>query len=78
MDGLVMQAVGLDERAAIFVDLQLTICEEQRELTALWQYNADLFDAATIERMAGHFQTLLESVAENPTQRIGDIALLSE
>lgn len=78
MDGLVMQAVGLDERAAIFVDLQLTICEEQRELTALWQYNTDLFDAATIERMAGHFQTLLESVAENPTQRIGDIALLSE
>ena len=78
MDGLVMQAVGLDERTAIFVDLQLTICEEQRELTALWQYNTDLFDAATIERMAGHFQTLLESVAENPTQRIGDIALLSE
>ena len=28
----------------------------------MFEYSTDLFDAATIERMAGHFQALLEAV----------------
>ena len=41
-------------------------------------YNTDLFDASTIERMLGHFQTLLEGVVANPDQRISDVPLLAE
>ncbi|MEP0746908.1 non-ribosomal peptide synthetase [Coleofasciculus sp. FACHB-501] len=35
------------------------------------------FDTATISRMLGHFQTLLESIAANPNQRLGDLPILT-
>ncbi|HEY9666982.1 MAG TPA: condensation domain-containing protein, partial [Coleofasciculaceae cyanobacterium] len=41
-------------------------------------YSTDLFDAATINRMLGHFQTLLEGIVANPEQRLADLPLLSE
>jgi amino acid adenylation domain-containing protein len=41
-------------------------------------YSTDLFDAATITRMLGHFQTLLEGISTNPESRIADLPLLSE
>jgi amino acid adenylation domain-containing protein len=41
-------------------------------------YSTDLFDATTITRMLGHFQTLLESIVANPEQRIADLSILSE
>jgi len=42
-----------------------------------WQYNTDLFDGATIARMAGHFQTLLEGIVANPHQRLSELPLLT-
>jgi amino acid adenylation domain-containing protein len=41
-------------------------------------YSTDLFDEATITRMLGHFQTLLEGIVANPEQRIAQLPLLSE
>jgi amino acid adenylation domain-containing protein len=41
-------------------------------------YNADLFDRATITRMIDHFHTLLEGIIANPENPIGSLALLSE
>ncbi|MCA1992517.1 MAG: condensation domain-containing protein, partial [Coleofasciculus sp. S288] len=41
-------------------------------------YSTDLFDAATITRMLGHFQILLEGIVANSEQRIADLPLLSE
>ncbi|QSJ15011.1 amino acid adenylation domain-containing protein [Nostoc sp. UHCC 0702] len=41
-------------------------------------YSTDLFDQATITRMLGHFQTLLEGIVANPEQRIAHLPLLSE
>ncbi|MBD2294779.1 amino acid adenylation domain-containing protein [Anabaena sphaerica FACHB-251] len=41
-------------------------------------YSTDLFDDATITRMLGHFQTLLEGIVTNPEQRIAQLSLLSE
>ncbi|HVG18729.1 MAG TPA: amino acid adenylation domain-containing protein, partial [Blastocatellia bacterium] len=46
-------------------------------LTNLYSYNADLFDDATIERMAGHYRTLLEDVVADPDQRISALSLLT-
>ncbi|HEX6292535.1 MAG TPA: amino acid adenylation domain-containing protein, partial [Herpetosiphonaceae bacterium] len=40
------------------------------------EYATDLFAADTIERMARHLTTLLESVAASPEQTIGDLPLL--
>jgi amino acid adenylation domain-containing protein len=40
-------------------------------------YSTDLFDGATITRMLGHFQTLLESVVANPLSRLSDLQILT-
>ena len=37
-----------------------------RRLRGWFEYSTDLFDAATIERMAAHLQTLLEAIVANP------------
>ncbi|MCX7594875.1 MAG: amino acid adenylation domain-containing protein, partial [Fischerella sp.] len=37
-----------------------------------------LFEAATINRMVGHFQTLLASIVVNPDQRLSDLPMLTE
>lgn len=41
-------------------------------------YSTDLFDKATITRMLGHFQTLLEGLVANPEERIVSLPLLSK
>ena len=47
-------------------------------LSGAIEYNVDLFDAATIQRLAGHFQTLLAAIVANPDQPLSAINLLSE
>jgi len=41
-------------------DLTLSLTQTEQGLIGSLVYNTDLFEAATIARMAGHFQTLLE------------------
>jgi amino acid adenylation domain-containing protein/thioester reductase-like protein len=56
--------------------LSLEIVDDQ--LKGHFEYNSDLFDATTIERMAKNFEVLLESAVENPQQRIGNLPMLSQ
>jgi amino acid adenylation domain-containing protein len=60
------------------LDLGFSLRETADGLEVEVEYNTDLFDAGTIERMLGHFQTLLEGVAANPEQRISELPLLTE
>ncbi|MFN8008648.1 MAG: amino acid adenylation domain-containing protein [Terriglobia bacterium] len=57
-------------------DLTLYMAETEEGLRADWEYNTDLFDAATIARMAGHFQTLLEGIVMQPAARVSELPLL--
>ncbi|HJZ03951.1 MAG TPA: amino acid adenylation domain-containing protein, partial [Streptosporangiaceae bacterium] len=41
-------------------------------------YRGDLFDAATIERLAGHFVRLLEELVADPARRVSEVSLLGE
>ena len=59
-------------------DLSLYGSEQDAGIQFRFVYNADLFDTATIERMVGHFQTLLEGIAANPDQRLSDLPILTE
>ncbi len=59
-------------------DLGLSIENTASGLIGVWEYNTDLFDEATIFRIAGHYQTLLEEVAANPKQKISELPLLTE
>ncbi|MCP5099789.1 MAG: non-ribosomal peptide synthetase, partial [Chloroflexi bacterium] len=47
-------------------DLTLNVAEQDGQFECIWEYATDLFDADTIERMAGHFDVLLTALVENP------------
>ena len=47
-----------------------------QDLNGYLEYNVDLFDASTIERMAAHFRSLLEGIAD-PDQPIASLPLLT-
>jgi non-ribosomal peptide synthetase component F len=47
-------------------DLAVFLVETEKGLVGHWVYATDLFDSATIERMAGHYQTLLTSILAQP------------
>ncbi|WP_199351108.1 non-ribosomal peptide synthase/polyketide synthase [Haliangium ochraceum] len=59
-------------------DLTLWVTEKDGGLLATLEYNADLFDHATAERMAAHYHTLLRGIAANPERRISELPLLPE
>jgi aspartate racemase len=58
-------------------DLTLALEETSEGIKGEIEYNTDLFEAATITRMVGHFQTLLESIVANPNQHIWDLPFLT-
>jgi amino acid adenylation domain-containing protein len=47
-------------------DLTLSLKETDGELCGALEFNAALFDAAAIERMAAHFETLLTGIVQDP------------
>ncbi len=64
-DGFILKPFEMPQMEGQF-DLDLTIAEGSSSLAGIFKYNTDLFDASTIERMAGHFVTLLEGIVANP------------
>ncbi len=76
LPGLTIAPLPVNSGKATF-DLTLALAESPQGLTGYVEYNTDLFDAETIERMVGHFQTLLESVVANPDQSIAKLAMLT-
>ena len=59
-------------------DLTMFVIEEEDHLSGAIEYNTDLFDAATIARMIGHFQTLLEGLTADPEQPVWRLPILTE
>jgi amino acid adenylation domain-containing protein len=58
-------------------DLSLELDDRPEGIIGRFEYNSDLFDAATIGRMVGHWQTLLESIVANPAQPITELPMLT-
>lgn len=65
------------QRGSAF-DIDLAIIKTGGEFNFCWQYNTDLFNISTVERIAGNYQTLLESILINPQQPISQLPLLTE
>ncbi|MQG96448.1 non-ribosomal peptide synthetase [Pseudomonas sp. MN1F] len=70
------QSVAGARSHAAASDLMLETREEGERLLAAFTYATELFDAATVERMAGHWRNLLRSVVADPQRRIGELPLL--
>ena len=74
---LPLETVALAERVSQF-DITLMVAEEDNALTASLQYNQDLFDRGTMERLATHFETLLDSIVKDPQLPVSALSVLSE
>ncbi len=58
-------------------DLSLKMVTIKGKISCSLEYNSDLFEEATMARMANHFQVLLEGIARNPEQPIAQLPLLT-
>ncbi|MFL6116766.1 MAG: condensation domain-containing protein, partial [Catenulispora sp.] len=71
LPGLRVEEVPLPTVTVSF-DLGLDFIADGDGLAAMVEYNTDLFDASTVDRMAAHLLALLEAVAADPDRPVGE------
>ncbi|MEX2212842.1 MAG: amino acid adenylation domain-containing protein [Phycisphaeraceae bacterium] len=59
-------------------DLTLSFIEKEEGLQGYVEYASDLFDRDTVERMCGHFLTLLDSIVAGPDRPVSELPMLTE
>jgi amino acid adenylation domain-containing protein len=77
LPGLTLSSLEVNNRTSKF-DLTLLLEEQDDCVRGLFEYNADLFDEATVQRMAGHFQTLLDGIVADANRSISELPLLTQ
>jgi amino acid adenylation domain-containing protein len=60
------------------LDLHLVILQTQQEIAGILEYNANLFEPDTIQRLLGHFQIVLEGILADLDCPIAQLPLLTE
>ncbi|TMQ00720.1 MAG: amino acid adenylation domain-containing protein, partial [Verrucomicrobia bacterium] len=75
LKGLTLEELEFDTEAAKF-DLTLEVIESDG-LDCAFEYNTDIFNRATIQRLIGHFKMLVEGVIQNPDEQISALPLLT-
>ncbi|GAB6041222.1 amino acid adenylation domain-containing protein [Endothiovibrio diazotrophicus] len=77
LDELRLTPLPVETHTAKF-DLIISASETANGWVAQWEYNSDLFEGATIERMADHYRTLLGAIVAAPEQPIQGLPLMDE
>ncbi|HXO41006.1 MAG TPA: amino acid adenylation domain-containing protein, partial [Thermoanaerobaculia bacterium] len=72
---LAMRPLELEIGAAKF-DLTLDAAETPRGLALSFEFRRDLFDAATVKRLAGHYLALLAALPGDPGRRLEELPVL--
>jgi amino acid adenylation domain-containing protein len=76
MPGLTSRIEPVDTGTAK-LDLTLTVLPAATGMALELEYNADLFEASTVERFAGSMRAVLAAVTQRPDVRLDDLDLLS-
>ncbi|HVF62225.1 MAG TPA: amino acid adenylation domain-containing protein [Thermoanaerobaculia bacterium] len=76
LPGLRFGRMEVEEGVAKF-DLTLAASETAAGLALSLEFNRDLFDAETAERLLGHLRTLLAAVVEDPGRRLSELPWLT-
>jgi amino acid adenylation domain-containing protein len=76
LTGLEVSLLEIESETTRF-DLTLSLLETEQGLKGTVEYNTDLFDTATIHRLLGHYERLLESIVVDIQQPITQISFLS-
>lgn len=77
LEGLRMEALPAETSTAKF-DLVLLVTEFEQGFACTLEYNTDLFEKETIERLLGHFNTLCGAAATNPDLSLAALPLLNK
>src|SRR5215216_4396851 len=77
LPGLALQPLGRSGEERSHFDLSLSIGELDEGLRCGLGYNTDLFEAATIERLAGHYERLLGAAVRSPEGAVSELEMLS-
>ncbi|MFP4099127.1 amino acid adenylation domain-containing protein [Coleofasciculus sp.] len=77
LPGLTLSLLEVDNEIARF-DLVLFLTETDQGIEGKWQYHADLFEAATINRMSDQLETLLKNIVAQPDARINTLEMTTE
>ncbi len=65
------------ERGTAIFDLVLNLWEQGDEIQGLVEYNTDLFDRDTVQRMLRHYLTLLDAIVATPDLPIRSLPMLA-
>lgn len=76
LPGLQLQALAEESDTAKF-DLSLELISVADRLEGKLEYSRDLFEPETIQRLAEHYQALLNEVVTHPEQKMTHLSLLS-
>ncbi|HEX2095690.1 MAG TPA: amino acid adenylation domain-containing protein, partial [Longimicrobiaceae bacterium] len=77
LPGLVLRRVELGASRTAKFDLSVESFEREDGVEVRFEYSADLFEPATVARMAGHFAALLRRAAAAPDVRLSGLSLLA-
>ncbi len=75
LHNLTVRRIPTEVRTAKF-DLTLLVSDTANGLSGWLEYNADLFESSTIERLKNHFENLLVSVTATPDASVARLPLL--
>ncbi|MFF4159223.1 amino acid adenylation domain-containing protein [Streptomyces sp. NPDC001678] len=74
--GLRMEPVAVESTSSRF-DLELQVFDRPDGLSGWFEFNTDLFDGITVERMAHHLELLVENLIADPDQAVGTVPMLA-
>jgi amino acid adenylation domain-containing protein len=76
--GDVIARPGVPDNGTAKMDLLISLTDELQGIRGILEYDTDLFDEPMMERLTGHFQAVLATLANAPQTHIKETILLSE
>ncbi|WP_147093012.1 non-ribosomal peptide synthetase, partial [Myxococcus virescens] len=73
--GITLKGLAAEEKTSKF-DLSLVVEEVPDGVVAMVNYNSDLFEAGTMDRLLGHLRVLLEAAVAEPETRLAELPLM--
>ncbi|HKG81501.1 MAG TPA: amino acid adenylation domain-containing protein, partial [Pyrinomonadaceae bacterium] len=77
LEGLTLSYLKTESGVAKF-DLSLFMADSSEGIKGALEYNTDLFERETVERLLDHFRILLEAIVHEPQRAVTELPLLSE
>ncbi|MEZ5394982.1 MAG: condensation domain-containing protein [Bryobacterales bacterium] len=77
LDGVQAEPIAFDNGTSKF-DLLIELWEEHGSVRGRFEFDTDLFLKSTVQDLVRHYQTLLESMVDNPSAPVSRLRLLTD